>query len=76
MADSKQVVCAGFTESAAERRAFIAGVWRPPRNGQAIIFCSCGYHLSSAFFFPRLFSAVGNWNVYHTSTHGVALVRI
>jgi len=28
-------------------------------NGQSIIFCSCGYFLLS--FFPRLFSAVGNW---------------
>jgi len=75
MADSKQVVCAGFTESAAERRVFIAGVQRPPRNGQAIIFCSRGYHLSSSFF-PRFFSVVRVWNVYHTSTHDVALVQI
>jgi len=30
IADSKQVVCAGFTESAAERRVFIADVRRPP----------------------------------------------
>jgi len=76
MADRKQVVCAGFTESAAERRVFIAGVQRLPRNVQAIIFCSCGYHLSSSFFFPRFFSAVRVWNVYHTSTHDVALVQI
>ena len=27
-------------------------------------------------FFPRLISAVGDLDVYHTSTHGVALVRI
>ena len=32
---------------------------RPYSNGQAIIFCSCGYYLSFFFFFPRLFSAVG-----------------
>jgi len=51
MAYSKQVVCAGFMELAAERWVFIAGVRRLPRNGQAIIFCSCGYHLSSFFFF-------------------------
>jgi len=31
-------------------------------NGQAIIFGSCRYYLSSSFFFfPRLFSAVGDW---------------
>jgi len=30
-----------------------------------------------SFFIPRLISAVGDWmSVYHTSTHGVALVRI
>jgi len=28
-------------------------------NGQAIIFCSCGYYLLS--FLPRLFLALGNW---------------
>jgi len=28
------------------------------------------------FLFPRLISAAGDWIVYHTSTHGVALVRI
>jgi len=32
---------------------------------------------SSSFFFPRLFSAVTcRFDVYHTSTHDVALVRI
>ena len=34
-------------------------LWQPV-VGQAIIFCSCGYYLSS-FFFPRLFSAVADW---------------
>jgi len=38
--------------------------------GQAIIFCSCGYYFLSSFF-PRLFSAVGNWM---STTHDVALV--
>jgi len=28
------------------------------------------------FFFPRLISAVRRVDVYHTSTHGVALVQI
>jgi len=41
-----------------------------------IIFCSCVFFLSH--FFPRLFSAVTGrrLDVYHTSTHDVALVRI
>jgi len=31
-------------------------------NGQAIIFCTRGYYvLLSSFFFPRLFSTVGDW---------------
>jgi len=31
----------------------------------------------SSSFFPRLISAVGDWmSACHTSTHGVALVRI
>jgi len=44
--------------------------WPPNGIGQAIIF--------SSFFilllFPRLISAVAELDVYHTSTHGVALV--
>jgi len=44
-------------------------------NGQAIIFLPCGF-----FFFLSSFSS-SNLNgrkldVYHTSTHGVALARI
>jgi len=46
-------------------------------NGQAIIFCSCGYYLSFflSSFLPRLFSAVGDWmsRPYHTSTHDAYL---
>jgi len=48
-------------------------------TGQAIIFCSCGFYLLLSSFFPRLFTAVGNWillHTYHTSTHDVALVQI
>ena len=31
---------------------------------------------SPIYLFPCLISAVGNVDVYHTSTHGVAVVRI
>jgi len=43
---------------------------------QAIIFSSCGFFLLlSSIFFPRLISAAAcTLDVYHTSTHGVALV--
>jgi len=39
----------------------------------------CGHYIFamvSSFYltvFPRIFSAVADWNVYHTSTHDVAL---
>ena len=46
--------------------------------GQTIIFLPCSFYLSSFFFF--LFSSPNlsgrRLHVYHTSTHGVALVRI
>jgi len=42
-----------------------------------LFLSSCFFH-SFFFFFPRLISAVGDWmfTIYHTSAHGVALVRI
>jgi len=42
--------------------------------GQAIIFCSCGFYLSSSFSSPILTGR--RLDVYHTSTHDVALVQI
>ena len=50
-------------------------LWPPCRIGQATIFSSRGFF--SFFFFyssPNLSSC--RLDVYHTSTHGVALVRI
>ena len=50
-------------------------LWPPYVIGQTIIFLPCGF-----FFFFYLFSSPNlsgcRLNVYHTSTHGVALVRI
>jgi len=47
----------------------------PPYGvGQAIIFLPCGFFLLSFFFSPNLSSR--RLDVYHTSTHGVALVQI
>ena len=53
---------------------FMAALW----NRQAIIFLPCGYYLS---IFLSIFFSSPNLSgrrlyVYHTSTHGVALVRI
>jgi len=45
------------------------------RCGHYIFWHVVSIFLSSSFF-PRLISAVADWIVYHTSTHGVALVRI
>ena len=45
--------------------------------GQTIIFSSCGYFyllLSSSFFFSSPNLSSRRLDVYHTSTHGVALV--
>jgi len=52
---------------------FLLYLWPPYGIGQAIIFLPCG---SFFFFVPHLISAAADWIVYHTSTHGVALVRI
>ena len=41
-----------------------------------IIFCSCSYYLLLSFFFSSPILSGRRLDVYHTSTHGVALVRI
>ena len=52
-------------------------LWPPYGIGQTIIFSSCGYfYLSSFFFFSSPNLSGRRLDVYHTSTHGVALVRI
>ena len=51
-------------------------LWPPYVIGQAIIFLPCGLSVCFFFFFssPKLSSR--RLDIYHTSTHGVALVRI
>jgi len=50
-------------------------LWSLYGTGQTIIFSSCGFFLSSFFFFsPNL--SCRTLDVCHTSTHGVALLRI
>ena len=53
-------------------------LWSPYGIGQTIIFSSRFFLLLRSFLFPRLISAVAGrrLDVYHTSTHGVALARI
>jgi len=52
-------------------------LWPPCVADTDIILLPCGFFVL-LFLFPRLISAVADWmyHVYHTSTHGVALVRI
>jgi len=49
-------------------------LWPPYEIGQAIIFLPCGFYLSFFISSPNLSGRRSD--VYHTSTHGVALVRI
>ena len=64
-----------FCESTVNSLHFImAALW----NRQAIIFLLCGffYLLSSSFFLSSPNVSRRRLDVYHTSTHGEALVRI
>jgi len=53
-------------------------LWPPYVTGQAIIFLLCGFYVSSSssIFFSSPNLSGRRLDVYHTSTHGVALVRI
>ena len=56
---------------------FLSSYGRPPYAiGQAIIFLPCGFYLLSSFFFSSPNLSGRGLDVYRTSTHGVALVRI
>ena len=50
-------------------------LWSPYGIGQTIIFLPCGYFFLSSFFSSPNLSR-RRLDVCHTSTHGVALVRI
>ena len=50
-------------------------LWSPYVIGQTIIFLPCDFYLSS-FFLSSPNLSRRRLDVYHTSTHGVALVRI
>jgi len=51
-------------------------LWLPYVIGQTIIFLPCGFYLVSFFFFFSSPNLSGRrLDVYHTSTHGVALMR-
>ena len=51
-------------------------LWPPYGIGQAIIFSSCSFFLSSSSVFSSPNLGGRRLDVCHTSTHGVALVRI
>jgi len=50
-------------------------LWSPYVIGQTIIFLPCDFYLLSFFFSSPNLSGC-RLDVYHTSTHGVALVQI
>ena len=50
---------------------FFCLLWPPYEIGQAIIFLPCGFYLLLLFSSPNLSGL--RLDVYHTSTHGVAL---
>jgi len=55
----------------------LALLWSPYVIGQTIIFLPCDFYLSSSSsFFPSPNLSGRRLDVYHTSTHGVALVQI
>ena len=51
-------------------------LWSPYVIGQTIIFLPCDFYLSFFFFFSSPNLSGRRLDVYHTSTHGVVLVRI
>ena len=51
-------------------------LWPPYEIGQAIIFLPCGFFFLSFFLFSSPILSGRRLDVYHTSTRGVALVRI
>ena len=57
---------------------YLCLLWLPYVIGQAIIFLPCDFFLLSffVFFFSSPNLSGRRLDVYHTSPHGVALVRI
>jgi len=55
---------------------FIQSLWSPYVIRQTIIFLPCDFYLLSSFFFSSQNLSGRRLDVYHTSTHGVALVQI
>jgi len=51
-------------------------LWPPCVADANIIFLPCGFFLSSIFFYSSPNLSGRTLDVYHTSTHGVALARI
>ena len=51
-------------------------LWSPYVIGQTIIFLPCYFYLLSIFIYSSPNLSGRRLDVYHTLTHGVALVRI
>ena len=68
-------ICCGYVAFLSNYFEDLLLLWPPYGIGQAIIFLPCSFFLSS-FFLSSPNLSVRRLDVYHTSTHGVALVRI
>jgi len=53
-----------------------SSLWSPYGIGQAIIFCPVVSSISLLSFFSSSYLSGRRVDVYHTSTHGAALVQI
>jgi len=70
----QQAVHAGRDDRQPPCGAFL--LWPPCVADADIIFLPCGFFLLSSFFYSSPNLSDRRLDVYHTSTHGVALVRI
>jgi len=70
---------AGLVAAGLHRLQRCSSLWPPYVIGPAVIILPCGFHLlssSSSVFFSSPNLSGRRLDIYHTSTHGVALVRI
>jgi len=57
-------------------KTYVIFLWSPYVIGQTIIFLPCAFYLSFFLLFSSPNLSGRRLDVYHTSTHGVALARI
>jgi len=70
------VTCAVLLQFCDFNSPSVPFLWSPYVIGQTVIFLPCDFYLLSFFFLSSPNLSGRRLDVYHTSTHGVALVRI